>query len=251
MILRNLSVLTVALSLGGSANASTISSGFYVGMGAGMERMNGQRSERMDSADSSIYSSQTFTQNKDMKKHGPLVNVFGGGLYRCNNFAVAGEAFFEMGKTEDKIIRDWFETISVTNTKGYYSAVLEKRSCFGFRVNVGGIVKDRFFVYGLLGLSATQLRYSTVASMIEQSSIGSGRFVTETKRKLAYGFDYGVGVQYQINQWRIGIEGYIRKIKSQQFYFQLNDPNFAPEPTYNATVKPFITGVNIKFSLTF
>ena len=250
MTFKNLVLATAALGLGCGAHASVISSGFYVGMGGGMERMNGQRSERMDT-DPTAFEAQVFTNKQDMKKHGHLLNLFGGYLYKWNCFAIAGEAFYEFGRIEDKITRTWVDSPGVLDFKGNYSASLEKKNSFGFRINIGGILKDRFFAYALLGLSASQLRYSTTASLLDPTAPAAYKQEFEASRKLAYGFDYGLGLQYQVNQWRLGVEGYIRNIKSQTLSFKFNDPHLHPQPVFHATFKPLMTVVTVKFSLTF
>ncbi len=71
-------------------------------MGVGMERMNGQRSERMDTADPDIFEAQVFTNKQDMKKHGHLASLFGGYLHRWNHFGLGAEVFYEAGKHDSR-----------------------------------------------------------------------------------------------------------------------------------------------------
>ena len=253
MILRNLSVLTVALSLGCSANASTISSGFYVGMGAGMERMNGQRSERMDDPLGN-YLPQSFSNKQNMKANGPLVDVFGGYLHRFEHFAVGLETFFGVGKVSDTINRSW-----VANSSGAectYKATVEKKNHFGIHVQLGTFLFERVFVYGLAGFRACQLRYAS-EQQAYQAGDGTGFNPTSLQQsqfsqsKLAYGFDYGLGVAFQTGRLRFGVEGYITNMKQQGFQFPFLPYEDHSRATVNSHIKPINTVLKFKVSITF
>jgi hypothetical protein len=192
--------------------------------------------------------------NQDMKKNGPLANIFGGYLYRYKNFAISGEAFYELGKVEDKIDRSWTQGGADTvDFQGYYTAILEKKNGFGFRANIGGVLYDKTFLYALLGVSGSQLRYSSVSSLLDVNSAANYQPSYNAKRKLSYGFDYGVGVQHQLGQWRIGIEAYIRNIKNQSFNFDLNptNPTIQPQPQVYAKLKPNLVAIALKAIFVF
>jgi hypothetical protein len=229
--------------------ANSISSGFYAGIGAGMERLNGKRNEWLE-ADPISFDSQTFTHDRDIKKNGHLSSLFGGYLYRYQNFAIAGEVFYEFGKVEDKIERDWIDQPGFLDSQGFYAATIEKKNGFGFRANIGGIIAESNFVYGLIGISATQVRYNSNHSYLMLTETEFYKIHGNVTRKLAYGIDCGLGVQRQLGQWRIAAETYVRTIKMQSLVSAF-EPRFDPHPIVHAKFKPSVIGLAVKVILTF
>ncbi len=248
-----LAFTTLGLS---SVLASPITSGFYGGISSGIERLNGQRNERYD-ADPTAFTPQILTRNKDMKKHGPVAEVFAGYLGRLHNFAWGLEAFYGLGKVEDTIVREWIDQPNVSDFVEYYQAKFEKRNSFGLHARFGGILDDSTFVYILAGISANQLRYNTQSLSVNPSILGGGEiFILSDKgtpyatRKLGYGIDYGIGFEHQLDRCRFGLELYINNMKTHKFNFPFNPP-FDPSPQIYALIRPINTILKFKASLSF
>jgi|GEM_PF-6497193 len=252
MALKNLILLTTTLCLGCSANANatSFSSGFYVGMGAGMERMNGQRSERMND-DQHGFTPQVLSHNQDMKKHGHLIDFFGGYLHRLQNFAIGLEAFFGVGRVSSEINKKWSDDPTGLGIldEWKYKATLEKKNHFGLHGRIGYVAFDRVFVYGLIGFSACQLRYSSDQQIFDTTpALHQSQF---SQRKLAYGFDYGLGAEYQSGPYRFGVEGYVANFKRQLFHFPFNKDVYGGSPNIQVSIKPIHTVIKIKLSISF
>jgi hypothetical protein len=232
--------------------ASSITSGFYVGFSSGLEHLGGDRSENLIGGDG--LQSQTFTNKKSMNNNGPLVDIFSGYLFRFNSFAMGGEIFYGTSRVQDKLKFNWIDSPDGAGYQGQYNATVEKKFFFGLHVRLGGILYEKLFLYALIGSGTYQLQYSTQQQIYDPALLSTASTLNTSQfsaRNLVYTLDYGIGADYQVGRIRLGVAGYISYSKSAFSAFPFDQSAYGSLPAVQASIKPFNSILKLRVSFNF
>ena len=97
-----------------------------------------------------------------------------------------------------------------------------------------------------MGYSSEQQVYDS--GLLGPSSLHQNQF---SQRKLAYSFDYGLGMVFQTGRLRFGVEGYIANMKKQGLHFPFLPYTDYARPNVIVHIKPVNTVIKFKASILF
>lgn len=189
---------------------NAIKSGFYVGGAAGLGSFSGKRSEDYSGLSGTSSPEILSPKNRFQDKAG--VGELNAGylfIFSPYGLTLSPELRWSFGTLRHEIKHNWYDQLAATD--GNYTSTLQNKTRYEGVLRLGKVFCDSFHAYVLAGFSQAKFENSYAFILDPTIKINNKQGKTRTGALL------GIGVEKQINDLRIGIEGSYVKYPSFSF----------------------------------